>query len=286
MCVGALAAQPAAEAAGNVAPNSIAVQRLFQQVRLEVATTVDGKLKTVEGMGDHPYSEGTLCGRGHGTAQWAYSDGRLTQPMKRTADGGFEPISWDAAFEEIGQTAEGHTGRERPRGPGHHPGPAAFWQEITASGSSMPSDHANIYTHAAACNLSKESGIQQATGAQNFSVDFGNTKMVVFIGRSYGDGIRPSSVKSLAQAADNGARIVLVDPRLNNTNVMATDWVPIKPGFDVALLPGHCQRAGRPKYFYHHDFVEESCVGFPEFAQQVAQYTPEWAEKLCDVPAH
>lgn len=37
----------------------------------------------------------------------------------------------------------------------------------------------NVYTHAAACNLSKESGIQEATGAQNFSVDFPNTKMVV-----------------------------------------------------------------------------------------------------------
>ncbi len=34
------------------------------------------------------------------------------------------------------------------------------------------------------------------------SVDFGNSKMVMFIGRSYGDGIRPSSVQSLADAAD------------------------------------------------------------------------------------
>ena len=32
------------------------------------------------------------------------------------------------------------------------------------------------------------SGIQEATGASNYSVDFPNTKMVVFIGRSYGDG--------------------------------------------------------------------------------------------------
>ena len=39
-------------------------------------------------MKEHPYSKGTLCGRGHGAAQWAYS-GRLTQPMKRAADGSF-----------------------------------------------------------------------------------------------------------------------------------------------------------------------------------------------------
>ena len=67
-----------------------------------IATALDGRLWTVEGMKEHPYSKGTLCGRGHGAAQWAYSDGRLTQPMKRAADGSFAPISWDDALSEIG----------------------------------------------------------------------------------------------------------------------------------------------------------------------------------------
>ena len=51
---------------------------------------------------------------------------------------------------------------------------------------------ANIYTHAAACNLSKEAGFAETIGASNYSVDFASCKMVMFIGRSYGDGIRPS----------------------------------------------------------------------------------------------
>ncbi len=34
-------------------------------------------------------------------------------------------------------------------------------------------------------------------GATGYSTDFANAKMVMFIGRSYGDGIRPSSVQSL-----------------------------------------------------------------------------------------
>ena len=36
---------------------------------------------------------------------------------------------------------------------------------------------------------------------------------------------------------------------------------------------------------YDHAFVEQSAVGFPEFAAQVTEYTPEWAEGICDVPA-
>lgn len=108
--------------------------------------------------------------------------------------------------------------------------------------------------------------------------------MVVFIGRSYGDGIRPSSVKSLAGAAEGGARVVIVDPRLNNTGVFATDWVPIRPGADIAFLLG-IANVLVTRDLYDHAFVEQSAVGFPEFAAQVTEYTPEWAEGICDVPA-
>ncbi len=248
-----------------------------------IATTLGGRLWTVEGMEAHPYSKGTLCGRGHGAAQWAYSDGRLTQPMKRQNDGSFAPISWDDAFAEIGAKVQEIIAEAGPEALAviQDPRPSGKYYSkrfMNALGS------ANVYTHAAACNLSKESGIQEATGATNFSVDFANTKMVVFIGRSYGDGIRPSSVKSLAGAADAGARVVIVDPRLNNTGIFATDWVPIKPGCDIALLLG-IANVLVTRDLYDHEFVEQSCTGFPEFAAQVAEYTPEWAEGVCDVPA-
>ena len=113
---------------------------------------------------------------------------------------------------------------------------------------------------------------------QNFSADFANAKMVVFIGRSYGDGIRPSSVQSLAGAAEGGARVVIVDPRLNNTGVFATDWVPIRPGADIAFLLGMANVLVT-RDLYDHAFVEQSAVGFPEFAAQVTEYTPAWAEE-------
>ena len=108
--------------------------------------------------------------------------------------------------------------------------------------------------------------------------------MVVFIGRSYGDGIRPSSVQSLAAAADKGTRIVIVDPRLNNSGIFATDWVSIKPGTDLAFLLGICNVLIEED-LYDHEFVEQNAVGFEEFAAQAKEYTPAWAEQQCGVPA-
>ncbi len=141
-----------------------------------------------------------------------------------------------------------------------------------------------MYAHSSSCNLSKESAYQLTIGASNFSTDFGNAKMVMFIGRSYGDGIRPSSVQSLASAAESGTRVVIVDPRLNNSGIFADDWVPITPGTDIALLLGMANVLIEED-LYDHEFVEQNTTGFEEFAAEVKQYTPSWAEKICDVPA-
>ncbi|MFT9598832.1 molybdopterin-dependent oxidoreductase, partial [Mesobacillus sp.] len=37
-------------------------------------------------------------------------------------------------------------------------------------------------------------------------------------------------------AKDNGEKIVIVDPRLNNTGNLATEWLAIRPGTDLALV--------------------------------------------------
>lgn len=55
----------------------------------------NGRLWKVIGDKDHPYSKGTLCARGHGFATIAYNEARVTQPLKKNADGVHEPISWD-----------------------------------------------------------------------------------------------------------------------------------------------------------------------------------------------
>ena len=248
-----------------------------------VATTVDGQLWTLRGSDMHPYAKGHICGRGHGLAQMAYSDERVTQPLRRKDDGTFEPIDWDTAFAEIGERVKDIIAKNGPEALGIIQDPRPSGKQYSkrfmhALGS------ANVYAHSSSCNLSKESAYQLTIGTSNFSTDFGNAKMVMFIGRSYGDGIRPSSVQSLASAAETGTRVVIVDPRLNNSGIFADDWVPITPGTDIALLLGMANVLVEED-LYDHEFVEQYTTGFDEFAAEVKQYTPAWAEKICDVPA-
>ncbi|AJC12129.1 molybdopterin oxidoreductase [Berryella intestinalis] len=248
-----------------------------------VCTVKGGRLWTVEGHKDHPYAKGTACGRAHGVAQMAYSASRITTPLRKTEDGSFVPCTWDEAFAEIGERVKKIQAESGPESIAmiQDPRPSGKYYSkrfINALGS------ANLYTHGCACNLSKESGLTEVIGTGKYSTDFGKAKMVMFVGRSYGDGIRPSSVQSVAAAADANCRVVLVDPRLNNTGIFATDWVPIVPGGDLAFLLGMCNVLIEED-LYNHEFIENETVGFDEFAAQCKEYTPEWAEGICGVSA-
>ena len=248
-----------------------------------IATTVDGQLWTLKGNEVHPYSKGRICGRGHGLAQMAYSDERVTQPLRRKDDGTFEPIDWDTAFKEIGAKVQDIIAKNGPES-------LAIIQDPRPSGKQYSArfmnalGSANVYAHSSSCNLSKESAYQLTIGATGYSNDFANAKMVMFIGRSYADAIRPSSVAELQRAHENGAHIVLVDPRCNNSIAFADEWVPINPGTDLAFLLA-MSNVLVTRGLYDKQYVADNAVGFEDWAASLADCTPEWAEKITGIPA-
>ena len=243
----------------------------------------DGRLTKMIGDANHPYCEGTLCARGYGYASIAYSEDRLTDPLKKNDKGGFEAISWEQAYSEIAEKVQAIIDANGP-------GALAMVQDPRPSGSYYTKrfmhalGSANVYTHGAACNLSKNSGFTQAIGAGDYASDVANSKMTMFIGRSYADAIRPSSVHDLQRARENGAYIVLVDPRCNNTITLADEWVPINPGTDLALVLAMSNVLIK-NGLYDKDFVAENGIGFDEWAAAIADHTPQWAEGVTGVPA-
>ena len=247
------------------------------------AYVVKGRLSKLIGDADHPYAQGKLCARGYGYSQIAYSPDRITDPLRKNDKGEFEAISWDQAYSEIAEKVQAIIASDGPEALAmvQDPRPSGKYYTkrfINALGS------ANAYTHGAACNISKESGFTQAIGSGNYESDVENSKMTMFIGRSYADAIRPSSVKALQKAHENGSHIVLVDPRCNNSRIFADEWVPVNPGTDMALVLAMAQvliREGR----YDKAYVAENSVGFDEWAASIADHTPEWAEKVTGIPA-
>jgi thiosulfate reductase / polysulfide reductase chain A len=243
----------------------------------------NGRLWKLTGHPDHPYSKGKLCARGHGYATVVYSTDRLTQPLKRVGEKKFEPITWEQAYKEIAEKLNKIIKEHGPQSVALTEDPRAsgkFYSPrfINALGS------ANYYTHHVVCSNSRDAGFLHTVGVTATSADISNAKYIMFIGRSYGDGIRPSSVQSLAAAKDNGAKIVIVDPRLNNTGNLATEWLAIRPGTDLALVLA-MSHVLITENLHDADFIKNYTIGYEEYAKELKKYTPEWAEGITGIPA-
>ncbi len=243
----------------------------------------DGRFTEMVGDKDHPYCDGTLCARGYGYASIAWSEDRLTDPLRKNDAGEFEAISWDEAYAEIADKVRSIVDSDGPQA-------LVMIQDPRPSGSYYTKrfmnalGSANVYTHGVACNMSKNSGMTQAIGAADFTADVENARMVMFLGRSYADGIRPASLHALQKAHERGCRLVMVDPRYNNSMHFCDEWVPIHPGTDLALILAMAHvLVSQGKY--DADYIEQYTVGFDDWAARLEEYTPEWAAGVTGIDA-
>ena len=81
----------------------------------------------------------------------------------------------------------------------------------------------------------------------------------------------------------NGARLIVVDPRQTEMTRFAELWLREKPGTDTALF--NAMAGDRGRKLYDEAFVAARTEGFEEYAAGLAEKTPEWAAAITGVPA-
>ena len=145
----------------------------------------------------------------------------------------------------------------------------------------MSSPH--YFTHGSTCYTARNA-------AWNFTVgklpsnDLANSRFIMIIGRNPAGGIDLGEVKGIVKAKEKGAKVVVVDPRHSETAILADEWLPIKPGTDLAFLLAMINVMVEEK-LYDQAFVKNSTVGFQQLEDEIINYPPEWAEKICEIPA-
>ncbi|NMA69007.1 MAG: respiratory selenite reductase catalytic subunit SrrA [Desulfitobacterium sp.] len=241
----------------------------------------NGRLWKIEGNKTHMKSQGHLCARAHGIAQNVYNPGRVTQPMKRVGDSNnFEPITWEQAFQEIGSKMKDIVEE--------HGGDKVVWachggKESYASQFLDIIGSPNYITHYATCFTAKTNIWSNMVGGM-YNPDFDNAKMMLFVGRNYAGGIIPAAMKRITEAKEKGAKIVVVDPRFCELATIADEWLPIRPGTDLAFYLGIAHTL-ISEDLYDKDFVENYVYGFEEFWAHNKDFSAEKAAEICDIPA-
>ncbi|OEH85404.1 dehydrogenase [Desulfuribacillus stibiiarsenatis] len=240
----------------------------------------NNRLWKVEGHPLHLKSGGRLCARGHGMAADVYNTSRVTQPMKRVGDT-FEPISWEQAFSEIGEKlgkiVEEHKGdsvlwvEHGPRG--------KFYADILLDLIGSP----NYCTHYSTCFTSKTNVWPKMVG-DSLAADHENANYLLFVGRNFGGGIIPNGMNKIHKAIERGAKLVVVDPKYNEMAKIAHDWVPIRPGTDLAFYLGLAHTL-ISENLYDRNFVNRNVLGFSEFWEANKTASADWASEVTGIPA-
>ncbi|MEJ2750984.1 MAG: molybdopterin-dependent oxidoreductase, partial [Anaerolineae bacterium] len=82
----------------------------------------------------------------------------------------------------------------------------------------------------------------------------------------------------------NGAKLIVVDPRQIGMTNFATQWLRQKPGTDVAVFQAMAHVIVKEK-LHNPDFIAQRTEGFSDYLESLEKYTPEWAEQVSGVPA-
>jgi thiosulfate reductase/polysulfide reductase chain A len=93
----------------------------------------------------------------------------------------------------------------------------------------------HYFTHGSTCYTARNAGWNFTVGSLP-SNDLSKAKYIMVIGRNPAGGIDLAQVKKIVEAKAQGAKLVIVDPRHSETAILADDWLPVKPGTDLALI--------------------------------------------------
>ncbi|MEJ2538506.1 MAG: molybdopterin-dependent oxidoreductase [Gemmatimonadota bacterium] len=245
-----------------------------------LAHVKDGRVTKITGNPADPLSNGHLCPRGAGGTGLLYDPDRLRTPLIRRERNGsqeFEAVSWDAALNEV---AENFQRIESRYGAGalalFSHGYGGGWMKHLFHAYGSPNIAAPSY---AQCRGPRDVGFDLTYGwgvGSPERTDIENTQCLVLIGAHLGENMHNTQVQEFAAALRNGARVIVADPRFSTAASKADEWLPVKPGSDLALLLAWMNviiGEGR----YDRDYLDRYAYGFEQLAEHVKPYTPEWA---------
>ncbi len=253
-----------------------------------IATVKDGKLDYIEGNPLQPNNRGKICARGNAGVELLYAKDRLKNPMIRVGERGsgkWKDVSWEEALDFTAEKLLAITkkyGVEANALFSH--GASAYFINDLYRYWGTPNQAAPSF---AQCRGSRDVGYELTFGEPVGSperVDLANAKVITLIGSHLGENVHTGQLLDFTDGIANGAEVIVVDPRFSTAASKAKWWLPIKPGTDTALILAWINVIIKEKG-YDEEFVRNSTTGYSKLANHVDEFTPEWAEKITEIPA-
>lgn len=187
----------------------------------------------------HPASRGYACEKAHRLDHYQHGSDRLTTPLRRRADGTFEPIDWDTAIAEV---AARLANVQRTHG-----GETIFYYGGGGQGNHLPAAYSTATRRTLGSRYRSSALAQEKTGEFWVShrmlgsatrSDFEHCEVAFFLGKNpwHSHSIPRARVVLKEIAKDPARTLIVVDPRRTETAALADIHLQVKPGTDAFLM--------------------------------------------------
>lgn len=240
----------------------------------------DNKVVGFEPWMEFPFNEGRLCPKGVQRYLQDNHPDRLLDPLERIEGEGFKPTTWEKAMDRV--IAEIKRIQSQY-------GNDAF---SVLSGVSITNEKsylmgkfarvalktANLDYNGRLCMVSAGAGNKKAFGldrSSNSYADLEHAEVIIVAGANVSETF-PTLTHWIWRARDNGAKLIVIDPRIIPLARTADIHLDIKPGTDSALY-GAMLKYLADHDMLDHEFIQQHTSGFEAALEAVKDHTIEWA---------
>jgi assimilatory nitrate reductase catalytic subunit len=244
-----------------------------------------GRAVSVRGNPDHPVNRGMLCPKGLSEHHTIAADNRARYPLLRR-DGVFGRVSWDEAFVTMATRFRETQVRYGPDSVGVISTGQLVTEEFYALGKlvQLGIGTRNIDGNTTLCMATAVSGYKLSFGSDGppgAYEDFERADVIVLIGANVAEN---HPILCWRLRSNPNATLIVVDPRVTKTAMLADLHLPLKPRSDLALINGFIH------FVIENDLVDREYVdrhtsGFDALRESVRGYTPERVAGLTGLSA-
>jgi anaerobic selenocysteine-containing dehydrogenase len=245
----------------------------------------EGRVVSVRGNPHHPVNLGKLCPKGLTEHYSIDADGRARYPLLRK-QGQLTRVSWDEALDVITSRFRAVQRKYGPESLGVISTGQLVTEEFYALGKlvQLGLGTRNYDGNTTLCMSTAVAGYKRSFGSDGppgAYEDFERADVILLIGAN----VAENHPILCTRIEENRAKaLIVVDPRVTKTAMMADIYLPVKPRSDLALINAML-RVVIDEELYDKDFVAAHTTGFEELRASLEPYTLDYVVPITGVDA-
>ncbi len=245
-----------------------------------LAGVKDGRMVSVRGNPLHPVNHGKLCPKGLSEHHTLNAEGRALYPLLRK-NGNLQRVAWNEALGTMVERIGAIQARHGDEALGVISTGQLTTEEFYTLGKLVQLGFGtnNYDGNTTLCMASAVSGYKRSFGSDGppgCYDDLSRADVIFLIGANIADN-HPILCQRLLE--NPNATVIVADPRVTKTAMLADVFLPLKPRSDIALLNGMAHILVRDGLF-DRDYVERHTTGFEELKEFVAGWPPERVARI------